>query len=296
MRGLETLSRGKLMTENEAPAERTAGETIAIAAATMGHDLTAALLAEVRNLPGTWSTLNAELQQKTIERFKEKISTAVTKALHMMTASEFQAVPASLEYVSRKGGIKAGLTVSPEALCRHALFDAQGQKVLIVIVDPARWLQRMDDLKATGNQQDLFDRSGETNYDHRIDQPGYRRDQDPFAPGPSWEELKKNLGGAPAEGSASPPPPAADPAAESDKPIGPPAGDDDTVDPHLVSLRVLQEGLATEGIQISLGALQSRSDADILAATMWLDIARSKGSKAAAKSRPAWFNTEGDSK
>lgn len=242
--------------------------TIALSAATMGHDLCAALLAELRTMPEHWPKLNEQMQQKIIERLKTKVSEAVLKAQHMLTTSEFQAVPATLEYVNRKDGIRAGLTVASDALCRHALFDASGGKVLVVIVDPERWLHRMDQLKATGNQADLFTHT-DANYDPAKDQPGYRRDQDPFAPAPSWDAMKQSLGLTPPADETKPPE-GETKAADPETPAAP-AGDDEAVDGTRVDLEMLRDRLAGAGIMLSLGALQSASAEDILALTNWLD-------------------------
>lgn len=256
------------------PADK-AKDTIAISAATMGHDLVAALLHELRNMPDHWARLNQDLQQKAIERIKEKVAGAVHKAQHMLTASEFQAVPATLDFVNRKGGIRAGITVQKDALCRHALFDAAGSKVLVVIVDPQRWLQRMDELKATGNQQDLF--NSDATYDPKVDQPGYRRDQDPFAPGVSWADMKAKLG---IEGETS------DKPADAEKPATP-TGDDQAVDPAAVQIRELHERLVAAGCDISLGAVQARTDEERLHAVQWLEYAQIGDGNPIA--RPEWL-------
>jgi hypothetical protein len=201
------------MTEATAPRDA-AKESLAITAATMGHDFLAALLTELRSMPGHWATLNAEKQQEIIGKLKEKIQTGIETAVRIMLTSEFPAVQADVEHVSFKGGIVAGLKIPKDAPYRHQLADAQGMKVLVVISDPQRWLNRMDEIKARGDQIDLFD----ADYDPARDKPGYRRDKDPIAPaGPTWEDLKKSLKGptkpaeseTPAAGQATPAPPPA---------------------------------------------------------------------------------------
>jgi len=176
----------------EATARDAAKESMAITAATMGHDFLAALLTELRSMPGHWATLNAEKQQEIIGKLKEKIQAGIETAVRIMLTSEFPAVQADVEHVSFKGGIVAGLKIPKDAPYRHQLADAQGMKVLVVISDPQRWMNRMDEIKARGDQIDLFD----ADYDPARDQPGYRRDKDPIAPaGPTWEDLKKSLKG-----------------------------------------------------------------------------------------------------
>lgn len=267
--------------------------TFAIAAATMGRDLTVALLNELRNLPDHWPRLNKEMQQKVLDRFKDAASETVRTALQMLTSSSFAAVPATLKGVHRSGGIRAALVIEPDALCRHQLFDAEGQKVLVVIADPRTWLERMDEIKVNGNQADLFDR--DANYDPEVDQPGYRRDRDPFAPADSWAAMKSALGmdaEKKAEDSTlkqtdTPTEAPKDPVGAEGEPL--PSGDDAAVDPHRVSLELLRAQLAEVGVDVSLGTLQAQDDAAILAATLWLEMTARAGAKATRDSRPAWF-------
>lgn len=246
-------------------AQPQAEKTFAISAATMGRDLTAALLEELRNMPDQWSRLNKDLQQKIIDRFKERVSNAIQTAQHMLTASRFTAVPAALTHVNRKGGIKAGLVIAKDAPGRHELFDAEGAKVLVVIVDPAQWLKEMEDLKAVGNQADLFDR--DTNYDPTLDQGGYRRDQDPLAPAEgatNWEQLKAML----AAGSN-------------------PDGSDKAVDEGRVVIHMLHERLLLAAVPISLAALQGRTDEERLEAAKWLEY--KEHPHLPQPLRPAWL-------
>jgi hypothetical protein len=288
------------MSETAEPRNK-AQDTVAMTAATMGHDIVAALLNELRKQPGQWSTLDATYQQKTIDEFKEKVSGMVRKCLGFMLTSDFQAVPAKLENVSRRKSIKAQLTIASNSMYRHALFDAEGQHVLVVLADPAQWLGRMDEIKARGNQLDLF--NPDANYDSERDQPGYRRDRDPLAPGKSWDELKKSigLGGATeppadatkgASGETKAPDPATNQASGATAATGGdiPTGESLTKEQEAAAiLAELQARLAKVGNVVSLGTLQSRSDADILAATLWLNWYEADDIKTPYLERPAWL-------
>lgn len=253
------------MTETAEP-RPPAQDTVAMTAATMAHDIVAAQLQELRSLPDHWSRLSAEVQQKAIERMKERASSMVKTAIAFMTTSDFKAVPATIQYVKSKKGISAGITINKDAVYRHALFDAEGRQVLIVITEPEQWLTRMDEIKAKGNQLELFDY--DANYSPERDQPGYRRDLDPLAPGARWDELKKSLG------FKTPDPPAAvglDPSRGDDQTSEIPPGESLTPEQqHQATLRELQDRLAAIGCPVSLGELQARTDADILAVTLWL--------------------------
>jgi hypothetical protein len=263
------------MTETAEPRDK-AQDTIAIASASMCHDFVAVLLEELRNMPAHWATLAEDRQQKILETLKTKVRGGVEKAAAIMMRSEFQAVEATLEYVSRKKGFSAGISVKTDALCRHALVDAVGGRVLVVIADPARWAERMDELKAKGNQADLFDPAA--NYDPTRDQPGYRRDQDPLlTTGKSWDALKHDLFG---------------PSFADDPPIE----GDTSLDPEqhrAAELIELQEQLSARTVAIvSLGFLKSRSPEEIAELHRWFDFYTGKTTPFTTDDipdRPAWL-------
>lgn len=76
-----------------------------------------------------------------------------------------------------------------------------------------------------------------------------------------------------------------------------PSGDDPSVPAHRVNYIALREQLAKSDVHISLGALQSRSPEDILAATLWLEATDKLGIAETRRSAPAWFppfDHEGD--
>lgn len=181
------------MTETTTAEPRDAAkDVIAMTSATLAADLVAAMLNELRSIPDHWTRLAAERQQQSIENLKERARAIVAKGLSLIAGGNFPAVPATLDFVSSRKGISAGLTIDKGALARHALFDAQGQRVLVVIADAAAWCERLDEIKAKDDQLKLFD--PDVNYDPKRDQPGYRRDQDPFVPaGPTWADLKNSL-------------------------------------------------------------------------------------------------------
>lgn len=278
------------MTETAEPRDK-AQDTIAIASASMCHDFVAALLEELRNMPAHWGQLAEDRQQKILDQIKTKVRNGVEKAAAIMMRSEFQAVEATLEYVSRKKGFSAGITVKTDALCRHALVDAVGARVLVVIADPKRWTERMDEIKAKGNQPDLFDSAA--NYDPARDQPGYRRDQDPLQPaGKTWAELRANLTGKnPDEQDAAAATPGAETPAE-----GTPATEGRELTPKEevnLELIALQEKLAqAPSVVVSLGFLQSRTAAEIAACVAWLAFYNGEKKPDAADEipdRPEWL-------
>lgn len=161
-----------------------------IFAETLGHDLMAALLGELRTMPDHWMRMNEENQQKAIARLRDKVKTMVHETAGILMRGEFPAVAATLDAITIKDGVKITLAMDASQQGRHALYDTAGKKVLVVLADSERWLERMDEIKAKADQLQLFDED----YDPSVDQPGYRRDQDRVAPaGLSWAELKERM-------------------------------------------------------------------------------------------------------
>lgn len=161
-----------------------------IFAETLGHDLMAAILGELRTMPDHWLRMNEENQQKAIARLRDKVRTMVTETAQILMRGEFPAVAATIDGINIKDGVKITLAMEATQNGRHALYDAAGKKVLVVLSDSERWLERMDEIKAKADQLQLFDED----YDPSVDQPGYRRDQDRTAPaGLTWAQLKENM-------------------------------------------------------------------------------------------------------
>lgn len=279
------------MTEPSPPALDVADRAINVAADSMAHDFLAALLAELRQMPDHWLRLNEDKQQATIDRLKDKIRTGTEKAVLMFMQGDFPAVAAELKGVSLGEEIKASLSVRRDALHRHALCDAQGQRVLVIIADASRWTQRMDEIKARGDQLDLWD----AEYDPAKDQPAYRRDQDRTLTGQSWADLKKELGVQPKADGETPP----GPTNEGEKPEELPeelkADADGVVDSDLpeekawaLQIYVLRTDLAAVGIAISYGALKARTDEERASAKAWAKAYAEEGDSCKID-KPSWL-------
>lgn len=252
-------------------------DTLRISADTMGHDFLAALLAELRSMPDHWARLNEQRQQQIIENLREKISKAIDHAITLITRCGSPAVRVDLKSVTVKDGLTATVAIPKDAMYRHALFDAVGQSVLLIMTDTERWTKRMDEIKAKGDQIDLFD----ADYDPNVDQPGYRRDMDRTAT-TTWEDLKKSL--------KSTPPPAESPSTEPPPPEATPD------EPETIEHRILQEQLGQLGVALSLGALLEWSPEQITEARAWAQ-AYAENAEACKIERPDWLpkpDIEGD--
>lgn len=157
---------------------------------TLGRDLLALIIGELRTQPNHWMRMDQEEQGKALERIKDRVRSAVIDCSSILMSTNFPMVKAELESVTIKDGVRISLAMAPADPNRHQLYDAKGKQCLLVLGDAETWLERMEEVKAMSDQQDWIERD----YDPTKDQPGYRRDQSATKPtGMSWGELRAKL-------------------------------------------------------------------------------------------------------
>jgi hypothetical protein len=184
---------------------------LSIASDELGRHLVATVVNELRTIPDHWMRLNEQQQQTALNRIKDRLRETVVAAVRTLAHGEVPGIACTIDGITIKEGTKIGLVMDDGDPNRHALYDSKGKKVMLLLASAERFLERMDEVKASADQADLFD----GDYDPAKDQPGYRRDQAPTAPiGITWEQLKNKLKSAT---DAEPQPPAeqqAEPAAQ----------------------------------------------------------------------------------
>lgn len=109
--------------------------TLAMTAATIGADLLAALVQEVKLLPDVWPKMSKAKQDDVIDRLRKRVIHNVQMATHLIASDGRVTVVAELEQITVKDGIKAVLTMSKNDPNRHGLIDCQGKTVLIALAD-----------------------------------------------------------------------------------------------------------------------------------------------------------------
>jgi hypothetical protein len=203
--------------EPESPASP---ETAAdLAADTLGRDLLAALVDELKVAPDCWQKMSQSQQDQTIYRLSKRVQTLIGQALAILFRGDYPSCRAVIDAVQFKDGIKAVLKIGKTEHSRHELADAVGQAVIIVMSSPDEYFGRMEEIKAQRQQPDLpFDsdggvafRDGYTGGDgraYRKDEPGIGAEdlpEDPDAPapeappdltlehGPLWEQARDAL-------------------------------------------------------------------------------------------------------
>lgn len=139
----------------EDPGARSAATEIA--ARTAAGDLRDFVLEEIRQLGSPWRKLSESHQGYIAQRVQDRCQQIVTEAVNLIAARDFTAIAVSLEQVALKPkGIEAKLALAAVTHeIRHALVDAQGHTVMIVVADPKQFLGARGPAKI--DRQALFD-------------------------------------------------------------------------------------------------------------------------------------------
>lgn len=183
------------MTEATAQAEQSA---VGPLAQVLGRDILAALVTQVKSQPDHWHRMNEVTQKQQIDRMREQTRQIVHHAVRVLCAgAQYKAIACKLTDLTFKEGIKGSYTLAGGADGRHELADAMGKSALIVLADADAYAARMDEVKETADQMELF--GGD--YDPSQDQPRYRRDENEDRLSParqglqSWKELMDKMKG-----------------------------------------------------------------------------------------------------
>jgi hypothetical protein len=118
-----------MSTENEKQA------LVSISEKFMLGDLLKAIMSEIRQQSVPWGALPEKDQQKVIDRVTDNTKKCVRECVRIIAAKTRPTVQADIESVLFKDGVKVTLTFSKAAADRHAIADAAGAGVLLILPD-----------------------------------------------------------------------------------------------------------------------------------------------------------------
>jgi hypothetical protein len=130
-------------------------EVATITAQTMLGELMACTLDELKQARDVWQKLPQTEQDRVIERIQNRTSEAIRQAVHMISAKGFTQIPATLEQVVAKDGLKAVVLPSAHGPEKYSLIDAVGTTVTIVLANPGQYAAGKHGHKSEPNQRAL---------------------------------------------------------------------------------------------------------------------------------------------
>jgi hypothetical protein len=149
-------STGEITSGDTATAEpEEAKDPIGDVAETVCRDLLEALVLEIKLLERPWDAMPQAQQDELIERLRRRLLDNMRKAIAAIVSDQRPVLPATVESVTFKDGIKATLKISKHAVGRHDLADCEGSDVIIVIVDPSQYMQGVHDVRGAPDQGEI---------------------------------------------------------------------------------------------------------------------------------------------
>ena len=137
-------------------------ETIDIATATLSGDVRDKLLDMLRFQQDKrpWNQRSEQDQRETVHSVEVLAHDLVRRAVELIAAQGRRTVKAVVESVTIKDGIKAVLTLSKHDEQRHALADATGHTVLLVVADPDEFVGERAPAKIVPDQPEFLASAG----------------------------------------------------------------------------------------------------------------------------------------
>lgn len=135
--------------------EETAITAVELARETLLGDLMQLVIDELKAAPDVWQKLSEHKQDALIHRVEQRTREAVRQVVEMIASNGRTAIPATLEQVTVKDGIKGVITVSKTDPSRHDLTDAVGRAVMIVVADPSEFNGGAGAVQADKDQPEL---------------------------------------------------------------------------------------------------------------------------------------------
>ncbi len=126
-----------------------------LAAGTLKGELMAITLDELKAADDVWHKISQDDQDGVIERIEKRVRNAVTQTIRLLSSHGFARVPAKLDSLTVKDGIKAVASVSMTDPSRHELIDATGSIVTLVIADLSQFTESPHGHKAEPDQSEL---------------------------------------------------------------------------------------------------------------------------------------------
>ena len=124
----------------ESPEKDEAVDLDALVTETLLGDLVAFLLDEIRAAPDVWEKLDQQQQEDVIHRCQLRGSRLIGAIVRLVAAEGRDAISADLEQITAKDEIKAVCKLGRHDSKRHALLDAVGKRVLLVVADAEQYL------------------------------------------------------------------------------------------------------------------------------------------------------------
>ena len=130
-----------------------------LAAATLTGDVRDFLLDRVKRLGKPWAAMSEDEQADQIHAAKDAAEHLVQQVCHIIASNGRKAVVGELRQVTQKDNIKCVIEFSKVDEQRHAIWDAQGQTVLLVVAGADAFTGERGPAEPMPDQGSLLDKA-----------------------------------------------------------------------------------------------------------------------------------------
>lgn len=132
--------------------------TAAAAINSAGANMLSALIKQLEQLQKPWQQTPEREQEKVIFHLRESVEAAARQLVKAIAGGNHPSIPASVESVTFKDGVKVSLKLAKGTESLHALVDAQGSVVQIVLASVDQYIDGIQQIRASADQAELFER------------------------------------------------------------------------------------------------------------------------------------------
>jgi hypothetical protein len=122
-----------------------------------GANMLSALIKQVEQMPKPWQQMPEREQQVVIFRLREAVEASVKQLVKTIAGGNHVSIPASVESLTFKDGVKVALKLAKGTDSLHSLVDAQGSVVQIVLASVDQYIDGIDQIRASADQAELFE-------------------------------------------------------------------------------------------------------------------------------------------
>lgn len=140
--------------------------TLNMTAQTIGKDILAAVVQEMKLMPDVWQKLSESKQHDVIERLASRVDHNVKMAVHLIASDGRIVVAGDLEQITIKDGVKAVVKFGSNAPNLHHLYEASSKSVLVVVANPSDHTGGMDEVQPDPDQPSFDMHDGDKTFAH----------------------------------------------------------------------------------------------------------------------------------
>lgn len=140
--------------------------TLNMTAQTIGKDILAAVVQEMKLMPDVWQKLSEGKQHDVIERLASRVDHNVKMAVYLIASDGRIVVAGDLEQITIKDGVKAVVKFGSNAPNLHHLYESSSKSVLVVVANPSDHTVGMDEVQPDPDQPSFDMHDGDKTFAH----------------------------------------------------------------------------------------------------------------------------------